>query len=905
MKDQLEKHVEPEETFSDALKSVVQKIEVNASFKAELGKQLVEAHQPVMSGFGQSVLGRAMSAFGWVFALALMALVLNWMFRSIAPPPIPAAQETPSQATQGIPSPIPTDLTTPHPEGEGFNWRGAKLYLAHPLPESPAEANVYQLRKDQQITPEESRALASRFGLQGEIYTSYDYVFSVNDYYFTDGKQALEVYSNRRFIYTADLAKARTVTESALIDDAERIIREFLNERGFDFPFKIAPTDFFGGYNLEPLAPDGLSIQYESFTYPPMLIKLDETGEVLTIDSTLMDYESTPLGTYAIISAQDALDILLNEDERGGKLDFFHSASNQPPKEWFRTYPNNQNITIQGYVSSNLAADPSKPPFITVDGVPAIGNIAGLETLDPSSFIQATGQYIIDNGIRKFQVDSWTTNIEPVYITATVQSEGDQIILTISDAGTDYQAPLIESGKQYPLINPPPDLPLENRPDSQLSVQGMLVNGKLDWYYIQYFENTSQMGGGGGGGGLGFYQLNLSGTPIPFPTSTAQTVNNPGSIEYTVKEGDTIFAIAESYSVTPDEIFQANDWLSQEGALIPGKTLIIPGVKSDSTVGQYIVQENDTLAAIALNHGVTVEELVQANGLPDPDHVFLGQVLIIPGLETSTEQRVENMRGFLSISIHKSADDSQITSYLVAVPDPTSQTFYELEGSNLSELDPYQGHPIVVSGTVRKQAFIPTLSMESYQIPFPDLQFQILNGTQQVQEIDSQPVILFTTETGQTYVEFMASTGQLNLSIIGREGDPIHEEVLIVPDETFGSYPVIRVYSAGMAISPKDSQPMELPLTANQIRVYDDAANPEVPDTTPLSLTIDSIELEYFVNNPYYQVNDPNYERRSTYIQPVWHFQGHYENGDGFDMMVQALKRDFLSPQLSPGITPG
>ena len=98
---------------------------------------------------------------------------------------------------------------------------------------------------------------------------------------------------------------------------------------------------------------------------------------------------------------------------------------------------------------------------------------------------------------------------------------------------------------------------------------------------------------------------------------------------------------------------------------------------------------------------------------------------------------------------------------------------------------------------------------------------------------------------------------------------------------------------------------MELPLTANQIRVYDNAANPEVPDTTPLSLTIDSIELEYFVNNPYYQVNDPNYERRSTYIQPVWHFQGHYENGDSFDMMIQALKREFLSPQLSPGITPG
>src|SRR5687767_9829534 len=327
MKDQMKNHVEPEETFSETLKSVVQKIEVNASFKAELGKQLMEAHQPAPVNFILSAFNRAMPAFGWIFALALMALVLNWVFRSIALPAIPAAQETSISSAQEtpssiptetpmatfdytvrsgdtcggmaaafgvsvqsivivnnlpttciisvnqvlkipyptpLPSPIPNEFTTPAPDGEGYDWRGAKLYLAQPLPESPAEANVYQLRKDQQITPEESRALASRFGLQGEIYTSYDYVFSVNDYYFTDGKQALEVYSNRRFIYTADLAKARTVTESAQSDDAERIIREFLNVRGFDFPFKITPTDFFGGYNLELLAPDGLSIQYES-----------------------------------------------------------------------------------------------------------------------------------------------------------------------------------------------------------------------------------------------------------------------------------------------------------------------------------------------------------------------------------------------------------------------------------------------------------------------------------------------------------------------------------------------------------------------------------------------------------------------------------------------------------------
>ena len=226
MKDQIKNHAEPEEAFSETLKSVVQKIEVNASFKAELGKQLMEAHQPARLGFAQSTFNRAVPAFGWMFALALMALVLNWMFRSIAPPPIPAAQETSISSTQETPSPIPTEtpmatfdytvrsgdtcggiaaafgvsvhsiiiiknlpttclisvnqvlkipyptplpspipneFTTPAPDGEGYDWRGTKLYLAQPLPELPAEANVYLLKEDRHATVDEARALAQRF----------------------------------------------------------------------------------------------------------------------------------------------------------------------------------------------------------------------------------------------------------------------------------------------------------------------------------------------------------------------------------------------------------------------------------------------------------------------------------------------------------------------------------------------------------------------------------------------------------------------------------------------------------------------------------------------------------------------------------------------------------------------
>ncbi|HLB26368.1 MAG TPA: polysaccharide deacetylase family protein [Dehalococcoidia bacterium] len=48
-----------------------------------------------------------------------------------------------------------------------------------------------------------------------------------------------------------------------------------------------------------------------------------------------------------------------------------------------------------------------------------------------------------------------------------------------------------------------------------------------------------------------------------------------------------------------------------------------PGVR-------YVVQAGDTLTAIADRFGTTVEAIVEANGLADPDEIVVGQILFIP-----------------------------------------------------------------------------------------------------------------------------------------------------------------------------------------------------------------------------------------------------------------------------------
>ena len=66
----------------------------------------------------------------------------------------------------------------------------------------------------------------------------------------------------------------------------------------------------------------------------------------------------------------------------------------------------------------------------------------------------------------------------------------------------------------------------------------------------------------------------------------------------------------------------------------------------------YIVAEGDTLSSIALQFGVTVDDLVAFNGLSDANSLFIGDRLVIPGLagitgilETADVAAGESLRG--------------------------------------------------------------------------------------------------------------------------------------------------------------------------------------------------------------------------------------------------------------------
>ena len=62
----------------------------------------------------------------------------------------------------------------------------------------------------------------------------------------------------------------------------------------------------------------------------------------------------------------------------------------------------------------------------------------------------------------------------------------------------------------------------------------------------------------------------------------------------------------------------------------PPTPVAIPTPKAGPSVITYTVQAGDTLAEIAAEFGVTVEEMVKVNAIEDANLIEVGQVLVVP-----------------------------------------------------------------------------------------------------------------------------------------------------------------------------------------------------------------------------------------------------------------------------------
>jgi LysM repeat protein len=177
-----------------------------------------------------------------------------------------------------------------------------------------------------------------------------------------------------------------------------------------------------------------------------------------------------------------------------------------------------------------------------------------------------------------------------------------------------------------------------------------------------------------GGGGSGDTTTSIS-DPAEVPTSQPMSnpltfrlkndeiqINSPGVSgtqtgngatepqTHVIGEGENCDQIASQYGITVDDLKRANREINSDCTnLIAGEELRIPGAPAPTGTGtarpggpqgtptptgsgqEYVIQDGDTCFDIAASFGVSVEDIVAANGLdPSCTGLFPGDVIRIP-----------------------------------------------------------------------------------------------------------------------------------------------------------------------------------------------------------------------------------------------------------------------------------
>jgi LysM repeat protein len=171
-----------------------------------------------------------------------------------------------------------------------------------------------------------------------------------------------------------------------------------------------------------------------------------------------------------------------------------------------------------------------------------------------------------------------------------------------------------------------------------ISTASVLAQNGLGWKTTIFPGQTLTLGGSGAAS-----------------TSAPSTASTGSGASYTVVAGDTVSGIAGKHGVSASSVLQANG-LQATSTIFPGNKLTIPGASATAASpapavrasaspaakqglsGTYTIETGDTLHSIAQASGVTVQDLLNANGLNWSSIIYAGSKLTIPSASTSVVQ---------------------------------------------------------------------------------------------------------------------------------------------------------------------------------------------------------------------------------------------------------------------------
>jgi len=118
----------------------------------------------------------------------------------------------------------------------------------------------------------------------------------------------------------------------------------------------------------------------------------------------------------------------------------------------------------------NSSLDTGTPSFVQIDGNYSHRQPQGMDTLKPNTFIEATGQFIVENGIQEFKVECGKFPRTRGWPGSTLHRDGAKVILSTADQSDFTLVPDV-----------PADLPM---PYQNAFVIGTKTGNTFDWKTI-------------------------------------------------------------------------------------------------------------------------------------------------------------------------------------------------------------------------------------------------------------------------------------------------------------------------------------------------------------------------------------------------------------------------------------
>lgn len=275
---------------------------------------------------------------------------------------------------------------------------------------------------------------------------------------------------------------------------------------------------------------------------------------------------------------------------------------------------------------------------------------------------------------------------------------------------------------------------------------------------------------------------------------------DPGVIIHVVQRGETLFRIALNYGITVQEIASLNAIVDPSNIQV-GQRLLVPGAMGlSSPIAQtHVVQPGETLRSIAELYGLNMDDLVLLNSVVNPDSIYVGQVLNLTAVITEIPTVPVPTASVVEQSV------STVASALIHTVQPAETLFriatsYGLTVNDLATTNSISDPTLIYTG---QQLIIPGIEAPQLALDLPPT----------VTSLDISPLIFVEGQTGRirltTSIPMTISGLFLDRGVAdaAEQGSTVHTILVGVP-----IFAAAGIYPLSLTMTDGTGQSTSIPL---------------------------------------------------------------------------------------------